>query len=87
MSAHPPTMTPQEALAIVKIVPVPVELFLQWVAAAGAVPSQFGAELYVSMRQTLEGAIQYAAEQHMSATCRRCNTLGISRFYATVKRA
>lgn len=60
------SMTPDQALQLVGNVTVPVEQFIGWITAAGAIPSHFAARLYLDMSAVLDAAAQTAAADHLS---------------------
>jgi len=56
-----PPRTPEEAVRVVKEIVVPVETFVSWIAAIGAIPTQFGAAVYLSLNQHLNMTIDEVA--------------------------
>ena len=60
LSAAP--QTPQDALRIVKEVTVPADTFVAWMNNVATLPAGYAADLFVSMRQHFNEAIQRAAE-------------------------
>jgi len=59
-SGRPP-QTFAEALQIVKVIPVPAEVYVAWMRRLAPVPSQFAGGVYDSMDQLLASAIAAAA--------------------------
>jgi hypothetical protein len=53
--------TIEDAVQLVKVIPVTGETFLSWLRALAVIPTQYGADLYVSMKQELAVAIERAA--------------------------
>ena len=53
--------TIEDAVRLAKVVPVPGETYLMWLRALASIPTQFGADIYVSMKLELASAIDRAA--------------------------
>ncbi len=61
-STSPTPRTPEEALRAVDAVRVPAALFFEWLNRLGTLPAGHVADVYVSMRQQLNDAVQDAAQ-------------------------
>jgi hypothetical protein len=58
--------TPEEALQLVNEVAVPAATLAAWMNAVAAMPAGYAADLFISMRELLNAAIQRAATLHAS---------------------